>query len=342
MSFWDNALGLAGDVASGVGYALDTPGRLARNAIGDLAGLRQGDEDLSGRDLVTRGIGSTGSELADSVIGFGADLALDPTTYLGGAIGRTAGRALGGAAEAAAKAAGPGYATTVDDLAGMAAGRFTPAGSVGDQIRDIFKAAPQAASEIPAGSSLLGAGAEAVAFRTPAGDVVRAGLTPLGTPGRPVDDAILQATRGIDYPAYPKATLRVERVPFADGANTGLTAPGLPRTGAVGEDDISLLARELEGRGIDFYDKHAGNVAYHGGRPVVIDPGAVDSFLGYKGPYQEVAAAAQPGRPMSALLSALGGQGATRRALDRGLAGPQYQRLLGNLGMTAGASLGAS
>jgi len=99
------------------------------------------------------------------------------------------------------------------------------------------------------------------------------------------------------------------------------------------------------------------------GKPMVIDPGAVSPVgelnhtmrefyrrmtpgmvedAGAAGvPYASVIQAKEPGTLMDYLMKALGSESATRNAVESGMAGPQYQRFMGNAGMGLGASLGA-
>ncbi len=93
-------------------YAMDSadkPGRAVRGALmgradevaaalpfSDSLGITDPSRRVSGRDLVST-LGGTGSDTADGVLGFGAEVALDPTTYVGlGAARRALG--LGGRA----------------------------------------------------------------------------------------------------------------------------------------------------------------------------------------------------------------------------------------------------
>jgi hypothetical protein len=112
----------------------------------------------------------------------------------------------------------------------------------------------------------------------------------------------------------------------------GSGVPGQTRTGAV--------RRSRADEGLTFTDPHAGNLGLVGGAAKVIDPGAVAATAAFRGGYQPVAQAGRPGLLTRAILDLLGGQGATRRAIDAGLAAPDYQTMLGRRGALAGASLG--
>jgi hypothetical protein len=463
MSWLSDALDYAGG-------SLDKPGRAVRGLLGgrpdefanllpfsDSLGVTDPANQVSGRDLVTNAFGSTGSDLGDSILGFGAEMALDPTTYFGGAIGRLGGRALGRGLESAAAARGPGYGTTALDVlrSPQAIGAATPLpspdriervmgllpyptplrnkslfamtpeevatlkgiGEANTAARDahakrmidmglnrdserllgeIGDYAPQALSELPPGSRILGNGAHGIAFQTPAGDVVRMGSTPAGELGRPVTDAVLQPTRTADYPMRgdPGNAIRVERMPkvagvgdaAADYWRQGAYPLGeySPRgvadymTGAMPEymqkTRLDWLTDQARAQGLNFWDNHLGNVGIHEGRPVIVDPGAYQVVapgakltdaavtplasgeaasvarqvaeagqdVMFNGAYNPVVAPARPGFLSRALLDALGGRPAMRRALDRGLAAPTYQRDLGRGGLLAGALLGST
>lgn len=331
------------DALGYVGDALGKPGRAVRGLLAgradeaaaaipfsDSLGLTDPGRAVSGRDLLDHYGLSTGHSLADSALGFGADVVTDPTTYLGGFLGRMAGKAAGRGLEAAAAARGPGYATTLADL--MPAARAADDGGLAVRRLDwIGKHAPGAFGEVPGGSSLLGAGAEGAAFRTPAGDVVRLGRVFEGAPGRPVSDSVLQATRAIDHPSdVPGAFVRAERMPLA-GAD-----------GALGATEMDALRRRAAEGGLNFSDFKPANAGVVGGRPVVLDPGAVEALPGFAGGFQPVGTAGQPSALTRAMLDLLGGQRATRRALDAGLAAPGYERGLGTAGALAGGGLGAN
>lgn len=336
------------DALGYVGDALDKPGRAVRGVLGgrpeealaalpfsDSLGLTDQANRVSGTDLLQRLGLDPGDGIGGKLAGMGVEALTDPTTYLGAGLGRLAGRA----ADAAQIARGPRYATGIDDLVSAAGNQATGAGPVADQIRLLFKNSPQAASEIPLGSSLLGAGAEGVAFRTPTGDVARAGLVPSHLPGRPIDPGILPTFRGADYGAGGRANLRIERMPFADGASTGLTERGLPRT-ATAAGEAESLAGDLSQRGIDFFDRNPGNTAMHGGRPVVIDPGAIDTLPSFAGGFQPVSKSAEPGPGLGFLLDALGGDQSLQRSLAAGRNSPGFANSLMGIGGLGGATAG--
>ncbi len=326
------------DALSYLGETLDKPGRAVRGLLAgrpdeglavvpfsDSLGLTNPSHRVSGTDLLHQYGISTGSDLGDAALGFGTELVLDPMTYLGAGIaGRLAAKA-GRALETAAKARGPGYATTAEDLLAQVGRLGDNAEAATSRIENIAKMAPLAFSEVPEGSTLLGAGAEGLAARTPAGDVVRLGGVFKDLPGRPVSENVLQATRAVDYPSSQFMNIRAERVPFAEAVSPG------------GEQ---ALAKNLEGQGLSFADLKAENAGRAGGRDVVIDPGAVDALPGYTGGYQPVVQAGQPSALMARLLDLLGGQRAMRRALDAGLAAPRYETNFYRAGAVAGAGSG--
>lgn len=330
------------DALDYLGSAVDKPGRAVRGVLSgnlneglaalpfsDTLGLTDPTQAVSGSQLLRQAGLSTGDSLADSALGFGAELALDPTTYLGGAIGRIGGKALGRGMEAAARMRGPGYATTADDLLKMVSeGGGRP--PVSQWIADY--ANPKAFAEVPPGSRFIGAGREAAAFGTPAGDVVRLSMTaPEGR--RPVADSVLQATRSVQNPGAGYQW-SAERLPMADSVGDlsywlkGSGQPGLTRMGA--------MKKAAADEGLRFHDVHAGNLGIVDGAPKIIDPGAVFATPGFTGSFQQVDQAGRPSLLMRALLDAMGGQPAMQRALDVGLAAPGYERSLGRTGMVAG------
>ena len=311
-----SALGYLGDLADKPGRAvrglLAGRGREAMAALpfSDTAGLTDPADRVSGADLLASAGLQTGNELADALLGFGAEAALDPTTYLGAGLGARLGAKAGRSLERAAVARGPGYtggAAHLAELAGNGAKDFAD---------DIKMFAPGALSEVPPASQFLGKGQQAVAFRTPTGDVVRLGFVGPGESGRPVADSVLQATRAADY-GLPGTgiTVRAERVPFADMA--GDRKYWLGGSGVPGQTRIGAVRKAAADEGLLFADAHAGNVGVYGGRPVVIDPGAVEPLAGAALTRQPVTAAADPSPAAALLLDLLGGQPAMRRALDR-------------------------
>lgn len=374
------------DALSYIVDSLDKPGRAIRGGLAgrpdelaaiipfsDSLRLTDPSRAVSGRDLLEQSGFATGNSTLDDVLGFGVETALDPTTLIGAGIGNRLGRAGGRALEKAAMARGPGFATTAGDLLAQVPGLKTlDQAPARWRIEAIQKANPAAFSEIPEGSQLLKAGAEGLAARTPAGDVVRVGMMAPNTPGRAISEDVLQATRAADYPVFDKPslgegfrqfvrgktptpvsqverqTVRAERVPFAQ--HVGDEAYWLekdfarPQTDAVGRhfpDRIDDLAGRMESGGLDFWDKKPDNVGVFNGRDVVIDPGAVYAMENFAGGFQPVTRAGAPSALTRALLDLLGGRPAMRRALDAGLASPDFATSLGRAGAVAGGSLGS-
>lgn len=404
-------MSILSDMLEEAGGILDKPGRAVRGLLGghaneglaflpfsDAAGITDPSQQVSGQDLARQWFGSTGSETGDAALGFGVNLATDPLTYAGGFLGRLGGRSLGRGLEAAASARGPGYATTAEDiLQGIAhasptpmpeAERFMQAFGMSprtllpkdamrtlDYINDV---APQSLSEIPHGSQFLGAGVEGMAFRTPAGDVVRVGSSKVGAPGRPVSNLTLQPTRTVDYsvPGSLDETMRVERTPLATGVNSPLlqensipawgrmsdtTLPEVISGSATGATHPHLfvspeqrLVEDARLEGMNFWDTHGGNMGYVDGQPKIIDPGAVTlprdaahaAEMGvdgmFQGPFAPVTQSAQPGMLTRTILDVLGGHKATRRAIDAGFNAPGYQRGFGAAGTLLGSLLGST
>ncbi|HET6575701.1 MAG TPA: hypothetical protein VFG68_19025 [Fimbriiglobus sp.] len=344
------------DALNYIGGALDKPGRAVRGGLAgrpdellaaipfsDSAGWTDPSRAVSGRDLLTMRGWDTGNDTLDTLLGAGVEMALDPTTLIGGAVGARLGRLGGRALEGAAMARGPGYATTAEDLLRQV-GRLDDPETAIRRIENIQQMAPQAFAEVPEGSKLLNAGAEGFAARTPAGDVVRVGGVLNDRPdgvfrGRPISPDVLQATRAADYPGTKFRNIRAERVPFAErvGDESYWGRPGFNND----PSRLNALDQRLEPTGLGFGDRKADNAGIYRGRDVVIDPGAVDELPGYAGGFQTVTPAGDPFAMSRAILDLLGGQPAMRRALDAGLAAPRYEQNLGRFGASAGASLGA-
>lgn len=330
-----------------VGDSLAKPGRAVRGVLGgrpeealaaipfsDTLGITNQDNAVSGRDLL-RSLGvDAGDGIGGAIAGMGVEAATDPLTYLGAGLGRY----IGKAADAAQVARGPRYATTGDDLTRMlgdyqrSAGLNESTAIAGRRVQNIrdFPDAQRLLSEIPPESSIIGAGAEGIAFKTPADDVLRIGRQlDNAALGRPISPDVLQASRAVDVGAGPRQ-FRVERSPLAQM---------LPDDAAFKAQEPILKSR-LSSQGLGFGDDHMGNLGMVGGRPMVIDPGAVDVTKAFSGGFQPVAAAADPGLGMSALLSALGGDDALRSALASGRGSPGFSNRLPVYGALGGASAG--
>jgi hypothetical protein len=196
---------------------------------------------------------------------------------------------------------------------------------------------PHLLREIPRGGDVLGVGAEAIAFRSPQGGVVRVGGSMPDLPGRPVSPSVLPAARTVDFPKSRLSTVRAEHTPMA--ANVDDYAYWHGGTGTPAPNSrMNQLGRRAQAEGLEFMDRHAGNVGTFRGRDVVIDPGAVDVDIAgtFADRFAPVSRAGQDGGALGRLYGSLGGDLLTRRALARGQASPALS-LPGGL---AGALLG--
>lgn len=323
--------GLATLAGGGLPLAL-----LAGSGAGGLAqgiGLSTGDSRFNAPtsgDIAQNLFGS--DEFLPSLL---AGVLTDPLTYAGGLgigkAGSNVGANLGRKAEQEALALGPGYSNRFDDIMGQINQASKEGGGWADpvfslQAKDLQKSGmlERALSEIPEGSKVLGMGGEATAFRTPAGDVLRMGMIPSGSQGRPIDEAVLQTTRTVDLPAGKYKSFRIERTPFADDV------------GSFSQPQIDALASNMRNRGVDFFDTHAGNVGRYQGRDVVIDPQGLDTISSQIS-HQPVTQGTSG--ESSLLLRLLGGQRKLRNALDTGNQ-LDLQTLPSLLGGGLGAGLG--
>lgn len=342
------------DALGWIGDSLDKPGRAVRGVLAgkpqellsaipfsDTLGITNPEDRTSGVDVL-RAIGADpGDGAFGGLAGFATEMALDPTTYLGG----FAGRMLGKAADAAQIARGPRFATTGMDLA-KAAVEARPDDHVVETVnrllgrRSVFD---DAASQIPSGSSYLGGGVEGLAFKSPAGDVYRvAEGVPAGTAGRPTASPILQPISTTDIPykrpndigGIDDVGFRVERLPLA--GNVDDTAFWRNRDPKTFLSRMQLLRDESSKAGIPMWDVHTGNVGTLDGVPKIIDPGAVN-LDAYAGGFNPVVRRAQPGVGMAALLSALGGDQALQKAVLSGGTSPGFANKLTAYGALAGA-----
>lgn len=368
-------LGVLGGALAATGIGLP-----AGIALGSLAGgLGQMGGEATGREnFKAPTADEVGAKLSDAMgvtdEGFGRDALkfaggalTDPLTYAGGIGGARAGGRLGKSLEEAASLRGPRYATTMEDLQAMATQtprdklmqQATEWGNVNSSsavnggearyLKNAIEDNPGMAKilgEIQPGSKVLGSGVEGVAFRTPAGDVIRIGQPEVGFKGRPVDESILQPTRAIHSAAAPSAEdglmtmfgrmprepargVMVERMPFAKGVDSEALREHFP-----------AMREGMKSRGLDFWDEAVRNAGFHNGKPVVIDPGAVDA-VDYAGKFAPmVNAAHEPGPISSALLSLLRSDKAMQRALESGRSGVNYERPGRMIGGGIGAALG--
>jgi hypothetical protein len=196
---------------------------------------------------------------AGDVAGFAADVVTDPLTWAGSALGSLA-------AKGAYKALGPMHRGGASKLAEALAGDKTHA----FMARELLDSphASRILREIPPGSNLLPGGVEALPFKTPAGDVVRLATEGEAAPlSRAAIPEMLQPTRNVTIGNY-----RVERVPWAEGVGDDLLM-----------NDLETLERSFWKAGFEPVDFHSGNIGRHGGRRVVIDPGAVTPRSDFRG-----------------------------------------------------------
>lgn len=221
---------------------------------------------MSTQDLVSRIGGDPESTWHNLAVG----AATDPWTYALGAGGLGLGKAgigrAGKALDTAALARGPRFGMDATQLLEQAAkGGSIPADGSATALEAMLsgKVPARVMSEIPGGSQYLGHGGEGVALKTPYGRVIRLGSGE-GDLGRPISEHILQADRGVSI----NPDWRVEHLPFAE--------PNYASPDVIGQDARSLVEK-LQGEGIRFWDSEIGNLGSHQGRPVVIDPGAVEA-----------------------------------------------------------------
>ena len=208
------------------------------------------------------------------------------------------------------------------------------------RMAGIPEISPQALGHIPPGSSLLGMGAEASAFKTPTGDVVRVGynVAPPGViPGRPISPNVAQATyaRDLPYRDIGGSSTRVERVPMASNVKD-------PEYYAAHQN---ALSDALENEGLAITDEGPRNMGQLGGRPVAIDPGSVEDLLGFRargGNFQKVIQDTGDPTAMSTLLERLlGGKARMQAAVESGRASPGYASQLSGIGAGLGGLGGA-
>lgn len=339
------------DMLGYVGDSLDKPGRAVRGLLSgnsreglaaipfsDTMGLTDPAERVSGSALLRNlGVGSEGDDMGSTLAGIGTEIATDPLSWIGVGLGAK----LGSAAGKAAVARGPRYETTIDDMARMggfadeaALSSFNPRNAAtpkeylaAERLQELARSPgiEDALRELPPGSRMGGAGKEGAAFFTPQNDVVRIGGVSAGQKGRPVSDMMLQPNRTVDFRETGRSGLRAERMPMAEGVGT------------VPEAEMLGLRAEAQDQGMNFWDKLEGNMGYHGGRPVVIDPGAVTVGKDFAGDFNPVVRGGEPGFLMSRLLDSLGSTDMIRRGMT-----PDFTRRLGALGGGIGATAGAS
>lgn len=230
-SLAQKALGGAAVVAN----TLDTPGAAVRNFLGGgetLAGLTDSNQRLSGRDLLegwgVLGANQEGLDFGD-VLGFGAEVALDPLTYL------TLGASAVGKAGKLFKAAGAlDDVTTAAKAAGLAKGpRTARMMSAGDAIGLLDEAAQARVTDTAArqgidfaaladeplgGLARFGLGNASVTFgRGPVSQAIGSGLDRLGAaaaasfPARLGAGMLEAATMGSTHAAAQEAGRKIYR-----------------------------------------------------------------------------------------------------------------------------------
>jgi hypothetical protein len=327
------------DTLSYIGEAFDKPGRAVRGLLGgrpeellaavpfsDSVGLTDKANRVSGQDLTGLDDGGVMSTVAN----IGTEVATDPLLFAGGLLGRLA----GAKASEAAVARGPQYGTTTDDLLRMGREGGEEAEQAARIMTDFLdpKDLSRALGELPPNATVLGHGQEAMAFRSPTGEVIRIGDRGAASGGRPVAEGVLQPTSAIDSGA-----VRVERLPFAENVgDAGIWQTRNPQTMTTQMDDLD---RTLRQSGLKFDDRHLGNVGVVGGKPAVIDPGALD-MSGFSGSMSPVTQAGDPSRLMNLLLDSVGANDAVRKAYATGLSGPDMRGKIGAYGAGLGGGTG--
>jgi hypothetical protein len=253
-----------------------------------------------------------------------------------------------------------GGAVSLQDF--LELGRASPQ----DLLARLQKEAPGALGEVQPGSQFLGAGQSALAFKTPVGDVLRVGFEEPDRLVRPVSSGLNQPTRTAAYATTDPgaAVVTADRFPMASNVGDQSWSKSLytqavdnigpdmaqelfwksspERQREIVRTPIANLADRLKQEGLDFWDKHSGNVGNVGKRPVVIDPGAVNLTPAFKGELNPIAQARDPSMLVKLLLDSLGGQRAMQIALAEGRAAPRYQQPLGLAGLIAGGALGST
>jgi hypothetical protein len=289
-------LGSLGLAASGVGLPLALLGGSLAGGATQAGGLASGNKSFLAptSEEVAKSLGLDGDFLSSLIVG----AATDPLTYIGGIGGARAGARMGKGLEPAAIAAGPGYrgGDALIDAIRSGDRRIEDVTGWANQLSGKFNmdvpALRRIAGEIPEGSTFLGSGMNAVAMKTPAGEVIRVG--PGGGLGRPIADSVLPATRTVDVPG--SIGMRVERSPLAElhPENFWNTLPTGKKPGSRGltkaERSMSTRAEDLDMAarrdGLRITDAHEGNFGTIGGSNKIIDPGAFEelAFTGARSP----------------------------------------------------------
>lgn len=279
------------ELLSGVGYVLDTPGALLRGALSGKVGERAtGREMLDSWGVTNSSDDGFGSDAA----GFAADLIADPLNLVGGGLAK---KAFQGAV-------GPMHA---GDISKLAVGGFKGPGrgtaeAIAEQMGKLNpKAQRRALGEIPPGSTPLGAGSEAVTYRTPDGDVLR--IQDGAAPRPPDIPEMRPVNRHVVY-GEGQEGLTIQRMPYAD-------VPNWRQMPKHELDDVANNLREsIHAGGFDPFDVYGSNIGKMGDEWKVIDPGAV----GWQGRWPDPVKQLRARDAMSPILAALAGHNALTRS----------------------------
>lgn len=321
--------GFLGHALGGLGSVLSAPGRGVRNLLGL-------PED-SAAFIESQGLDP--NSMSSSAAGLAYDMLTDPLTYAGGFLGKLGGRALGAAAggnlERAALARGPRYGGGLSKLEGAAQTRagmnklLVPGELPGAMVPgpqttlEKFTSSPHAnrlLEELPEGSRIFGDSNNALAFRTPAGDVVR-----FGQESRAAIPEMLQPTRSVQVGDWT-----AERLPFADRVGD---------RALYAEHAKPMIASVRAQPGLRTADFHPGNMGLIGDRPVMIDPGAVAALPGHTLPTASSIEASEPGRLTNWLLDRLDATNRVRRGVSPAPHASEFSNALaGRLGGLLGYS----
>lgn len=167
--------------------------------------------------------------------------------------------------------------------------------------------ASRIAGEIPGGSSYLGHGLEAMAFRTPSGNVIRVADNSVDSTNRLNLPEVLQPYRHATIGPYT-----VEHLPFVDKIPGGILG---------GTDEAKAMRSRLRSREYDPWDVAGRNMGItHEGNYVIHDGGAVSDLLapgarGIDDPYRSLK---MPSGDLLEALIKIGSPEAVRNAISAG------------------------
>ncbi len=303
MSFLLDALGTVGNI-------LDTPGSVVRGLMGGdpsraLGGIFDPSKRVGGREMLENwGVLNENEEGLDGgdVGGFLAEMITDPLNLMG------AGALRGAYGKEMAKL-GPMHAGGAEKLLSTLPPRKATRELVNDWLlkADALDPAMQkrAFGEIPPGSSFLGAGSEAVVYKTPEGDVLR-----IAPGGYPVPADIPQMRKPTRHTVYGEGdnALTVQRLPYAE------VPPDSARYGPM-QDEMKAVSRKMRddiiaaNPGLDPYDVYPQNIGKMGDQWVITDPSAVEwkDYGGFTRPPVPKTPMPQRMRAMSPILQAMAG-----------------------------------